>query len=442
MLVMVEVTFYGGVGEVGGNMFLLSDRDTKVFLDFGMNYSSRKEFYSWPIIQPKDERGLLDFGLIPPLSGVYHFDGTKPSIDGVLLSHAHGDHSGYISLINRKIPVYCGETTALILKAIDATRRKSFENDLSGLDWKTFRTGDHIKIGNLEIEPVHVDHSVPGAYGFIIHTSEGAIVYTGDFRSHGTKPELTDDFVEMAMKVEPEAMICEGTNLMSARISSESEVEKKLNTVVARATNIVLASFSYNDIDRLRTFHNVAKKNDRYVVISPRQSYLLRELQTDPNLEVPNIDGDRFIIYDKEKRKQKWEKEEMDRSRTIKTSSEIGEMQNKVIYICSQFDLNELVDIKPESGSIYIHSSSEPFNEEAEIDFDRLKNWLAGYGLPLYQIHASGHIMPHELAEVFKKVKPRKIIPVHTEYPELFKKYFEKTIEIILPTKNQTMKIF
>jgi ribonuclease J len=138
----------------------------------------------------------------------------------------------------------------------------------------------------------------------------------------------------------------------------------------------------------------------------------------------------------------KWEREEIERYNNVKSSSEIGEIQNKVIYVCSQFDLNELVDIKPEAGSIYIYSSSEPFNEEAEIDFDRLKNWLASYGLPLYQIHTSGHIMPHELAEVFHKVKPKKLIPVHTEYPELFKKYFEKTIEIILPTKNQTMKIF
>ncbi|MFB0563058.1 MAG: MBL fold metallo-hydrolase [Candidatus Lokiarchaeia archaeon] len=439
---MVELTFYGGVGEVGGNMFLLSDGDTRVFLDFGMNYTSRKNFYSWPALQPKDERGLLDFGLLPELEGIYRFDKSEPNFDGIILSHAHGDHSGYISLIKRKIPVYCGETASFMLRAIDETRRKSFEKDFSGLGWKTFRTGDRVKIGDIEILPVHVDHSIPGAYGFIIHTSEGTLVYTGDFRSHGTRPDLTVDFMEKAGEERPEAMICEGTNIMQARISSESEVEEKLNTVVASASNIVLASFSQNDIDRLRTFYNVAKKNDRYVVISPKQAYLLRALQNDPNLDVPDIKGKRFIILDKGKKKVKWEREEIERYNNVKSSSEIGEIQNKVIYVCSQFDLNELVDIKPEAGSIYIYSSSEPFNEEAEIDFDRLKNWLASYGLPLYQIHTSGHIMPHELKEVFKKVKPKKLIPVHTEYPELFKKYFEKTIEINLPIKNQTMKIF
>lgn len=439
---MVEVTFYGGVGEVGGNMFLLSDGDTRVFLDFGMNYAARRNFYSWPALQPKDERGLLDFGLIPDLKGIYRFEESEPSIDAVFLTHAHGDHTGYVSLIKREIPIYCGETASLIMKTLDAVGRKTFERDLTGIEWKTFRTGDHAKIGNIEIIPIHVDHSVPGAYGFIIHTSEGTIAYTGDFRTHGTKPELTEDFVKKAAEENPETVICEGTNIMQARVTSERDVEMELNTVVAKTPNIILTSFGHNDIDRLRTFYNVAQKNDRYIVISLKQAYLLKELQKDKRLEVPDVTGNRFIILDEENRRNRWEREEIQKYGNAKTVAEIGKIQNKVIYILSQFDLNDLVDIKPEAGGVYIYSSSEPFTEEGEIDFERLKNWLASFGLPLYQIHASGHIMPHELREVFKELKPKKLIPVHTDYPETFKKYFEKTIEVTLPTKNQIMKIF
>ena len=35
---MTSLTFYGGVNEVGGNKILLEDKDTKVFLDFGMSF--------------------------------------------------------------------------------------------------------------------------------------------------------------------------------------------------------------------------------------------------------------------------------------------------------------------------------------------------------------------------------------------------------------------
>lgn len=438
---MVEVTFYGGVGEVGGNMFLLRDGDTKVFLDFGMNYAARRNFYSWPALQPRDERGLLDFGLIPDLKGVYKFDDSEPSINAVFLTHAHGDHTGYVSLIKREIPIYCGETTCLIMKTLDTISRKTFERNLTGIDLEKFRTGDRIKVGEIEVIPIHVDHSVPGAYGFIIHTSEGTIAYTGDFRTHGTKTELTEDFVQRAVEENPETIICEGTNIMQARVSSEINVENELNTVVAKTPNIVLASFAHNDVDRLRTFYNVSKMNDRYLVISLKHAYLLRELQKDYKLEVPDVTGDPFIILDEENRRNRWEREEIQKYKNTKTILEIGKIQNKVIYVLSQFDLNDLVDIKPGAGSIYIYSSSEPFTEEGEIDFERLKNWLASYGLPLYQIHASGHIMPHELREILKELKPKKLIPVHTEYPEAFKKYFEKPIEVVLPAKNQVMKI-
>ena len=71
------------------------------------------------------------------------------------------------------------------------------ENDIGRIKriFKTFRTNDKIRIDSLEIEPIHVDHSVPGAYGFVIHTSEGPIVYTGDFRMHGLHSERTKDFI-------------------------------------------------------------------------------------------------------------------------------------------------------------------------------------------------------------------------------------------------------
>src|SRR3990170_5187091 len=229
------LTFYGGVDEIGGNKILLQDRDTRVFFDFGMSYAMKKQFYSPPFLSPKSEKSLQELGILPNLEGVYKFDPKPPAVDAVFISHGHLDHSAYLSFIKREIPVYCGETTKTILQTLGEIRRADLEFSVADIDFKTFRTGRKIRVGSLEIEPSHVDHSVPGAYGFVIHTSNGAVVYTGDFRDHGAKPEMTRDFVENAKNAKPTAIVTEATNMTGATVSSEAEVEGKLDKIIACA---------------------------------------------------------------------------------------------------------------------------------------------------------------------------------------------------------------
>lgn len=113
-------------------------------------------------------------------------------------------------------------------------RATGLEFNVDDILFESFRTGDVITVDGLEIEPVHVDHTVSGAYGFIVHASNGAVVYTGDFRAHGTKPEMTADFVEKAKEAEPAAVVTEATNMTGESISSEAEVENKLNRIVGQ----------------------------------------------------------------------------------------------------------------------------------------------------------------------------------------------------------------
>ena len=68
-------------------------------------------------------------------------------------------------------------------------------------------------------------------------------------------------------------------------------------------------------------------------------------------------------------------------------------------------------------------SASEPFNEEMEIDYERLSNWLRHYGLPQYHVHVSGHIMPLRLKTALKAINAKRIFPVHTENADLFAKF-------------------
>jgi ribonuclease J len=76
---MVKLIFYGGVNEIGGNKILLEDKDTKLFLDFGMSFGTANKYFS-EFLQPRKCSGLgdfIEFGLIPDLQGVYRSDFIK-----------------------------------------------------------------------------------------------------------------------------------------------------------------------------------------------------------------------------------------------------------------------------------------------------------------------------------------------------------------------------
>jgi ribonuclease J len=431
------LTFYGGVNEIGGNKILLQDRDVKVFFDFGMSFALKKQYYSPPFLSPKSEKSLQELGILPKIEGIY-IDEKSPEIDAVFISHAHMDHSAYISFINREIPVYCGETTKIILQASSEMRRADLEFNVENLTFKPFRTGDSITIDHLKIEPIHVDHSIPGAYGFIIHTTNGAVVYTGDFRAHGAKPEMTSDFVEKAKEAEPVAVVTEATNMTGASVSSEVEVENKLNSIVGQADGIVLADFAYTDVDRLNSFYRIAKKNGRCLAVSLKQAYLMEALRRDKGLSIPSLNDENILIFRKSKKKyDKWESQIMEKyPKKIVNVFEVSKQQCKSVLVMSFYDLEELVEIQPEAGSCYVLSASEPFNEEMEIDFERLINWLRHYGLPQYHVHVSGHIMPLQLKILLKKIGAEKTFPVHTENAGSFVKFMRDLESKIIHTEE------
>jgi len=206
---MVKLTFLGGVDEIGGNKILVEDKESSVFFDFGKSFTSGCEYFaSW--LAPREINGLRDyfeFNLLPRMKGLYSMEQlsftnlkyTDPLVDAVFLSHAHFDHVEHIRFLDPKIPIYLGEGTRFFLHAMEET--SSF-CAYGKHDYHTFRTGKKITVGDLVIEPIHVDHSIPSAYGFLIHTSEGTIVYTGDLRAHGPKSEMTKEFAEKARNSE------------------------------------------------------------------------------------------------------------------------------------------------------------------------------------------------------------------------------------------------
>ena len=102
---------------------------------------------------------------------------------------------------------------------------------------------------------------------------------------------------------------------------------------------------------------------------------------------------------------------------------EVSKQQRGIVLAMSFQGLEGLVEMNPKAGSCYVLSASEPFNEEMEIDFERLVNWLRHYGLPQYHVHVSGHIVPLQLKNILGEIDACKIFPVHTEHADLFAKF-------------------
>ncbi|HLN45884.1 MAG TPA: MBL fold metallo-hydrolase [Candidatus Sulfotelmatobacter sp.] len=350
----------------------------------------------------------------------------KPEIDGVFVSHAHSDHIGHLKFLDPTIPVYMGVGTKLFMESMEETSNFC---DYGKHPCNLFRTGDKIKVGNITVEPIHVDHSIPAAYGFIIHTSAGTVVYTGDLRRHGPRKDLTEDFLQRAKDVEPVALVCEGTRMASLdnrQNYSEPEVKKLANKVVASTDKMVFTARYSRDIDRFNSFYKVAKKNNRKLVITPKTAHLLTKLLDDEHLTIPDPRKDKHIaVYYKRKKSSSfddkdyyvWERQFMNNKITY---DYVRKHQSNLLMDLDFSGFTELIDIKPNVGSDFIHSMSEPFSEE-DIEEQVMHNWINYFKMNFHQMHASGHMAKNQLIEMVNHIQPKLAFSVHTENQRLFK---------------------
>ena len=528
---MVKLTFYGGVREIGGNKILLEDYDGKLFLDFGYPYSKYRVFYE-EYLKPRPGAGLIDLlvmGLLPQLEGIYRTDLETENlwqqfhqvehyrkledIDGILLTHAHLDHSGHISFLREDIPVYATATTAFIAKAIQDSGRAAFDQQVCYFTprveeclpgWKQgafvasssvdhqrrFCVADKLELSeeaekfwgkatrrkkfdsqllddigrcsfNLCCFPV--DHSIPGACSWGIETSSGWVVYSGDLRIHGRHGRLTESMIKEAAQLHPKALILEGTNVEKAANVTEQEVYENGFKAINNARSLVIADFSPRDVNRLLTFLQIARDTKRKLTILPKDAYLLKTMRLLES-EIPDIaQEDAIVIYQEttaSKSPDSWLRNiYQDYSSKIVLAKDVSSNQGDFILCFSFWDLNELPSIQPRAGSLYVFSSSEPHNEEQEMDFWRLHHWLErfqlrAFGLPLERngewkileeeqgLHASGHACGPDLLKIARDIQPELLIPVHSEKPEFYvDNLSDSGIRVILPTEGGTVEI-
>jgi ribonuclease J len=421
-------------------------------------------------------------------------------VDGVLISHAHVDHLGSLHFLRTDIPIYCSPLTAAISRALQDTGKGStaaeycyytpreyLQGDCEGLQtprnaetytrqyhltskppeefvsqWhslpqekKNFNSTDFKSADScagLTLKSYPVDHSVYGATAWAVETSSGWVVYTGDLRTAGHYGEFTRRFVEEAARLKPVALIIEGTRVNSERTATEDQVRESCLTAVKNHSGLIVADFGPRNVERLLIFLEVARQTGRNLLILPKDAYLLdmmRKAAGNDVLVPPLEDSGIKIYWEYESRRDSWKKslrESCDSSLFV-GPADVRKNQGDFICCFSFWDINELAYIKPVDDSAYIFSSCEAFNEEMKIDADRLKHWIDRFNLRLYgkllesdqdsdPFHVSGHASGPELFEIVEGIRPKKVIPVHTERPCDYEQPLRDVCEVIIPEKG------
>ena len=463
---MTAITVYGGARSIGGNKVLLEDGDTRLFFDFGTSFKVREQYFE-EYLKPRPGAGLLDllemqytndqgiyFGpLLPRLEGIYRRDLIPPGgvweryrehpgyaaidhVDAVLVSHAHIDHTGYISFLREDIPIYSTAMTAFIAKSMQDSGLPELEKEvcyfaprevdpidglIKGSDWrknpyvlrpfvlvdglseeaKAFwkqkpGTGRNLSccetdaecdcVNGLQVRHYPVDHSVYGACAWAVETSAGWVVYTGDLRLHGARGEMTRRFIAEAKALRPRVLICEGTRAGAARGQDEQigeeEVRENALEEVRTTEGLVVADFGPRNVERLCTFLDVARATNRKLVILAKDAFLLDKMRLASD-EVPTMaDTPELLVYrDLKAAPQFWEQTlRQSYSSRLVTGPDIKASGGDFIVCFSFWDVKNLIDMEPRGGK-YIYSSSESYSEEQDIDFRRLHNWLRHFGM-------------------------------------------------------------
>lgn len=506
---MARITCFDGVNCIGGNKILLEDGEKKLFFDFGRNFGAEAGFYE-EFIQPKNTTGLyehLQMGFLPPFRDLYRDDMVSELCDpwhgmdapkigevgGILVSHAHVDHIGALHHLRTDIPIYCSPMTATVSRALQDTAKTGAEycyyvlraeKDGSGLSTPHYKThpaagrkffltdaspSDDFRVfwrdtpGSRELEALTcetactcaglvvrsfpVDHSVYGATAWAVETDAGWIVYSGDVRLHGGFGDYTRRFAEEAAKLNPVALIIEGTRIESKSDNTEATVKDACLKVVRDCKGLVIADFGPRNVERLISFLEIARETGRELAILPKDAYLLEAMRAAGGTQtVPAVDSPNIRIYcEYSGDKDKWKARILDTyPHLIVTPDDVSANQNKFICCLSFWDVNELPYIRPVPDSVWVSSNCEAFNEEMRIDQERLKNWLDRFGMKFVggetghnsPFHVSGHASGKDLLEIVQIINPKILIPVHTERPKIYAEELASVCEVRLPEKG------
>ena len=405
----IKVYFLGGLNEIGKNFTLYECQGDMVIVDCGLSF-------------PDEDMPGVD-SVIPDFAFV---EKNRERIRGVVITHGHEDHIGAVPYLMKKlnVPVY---GTALTIGLIEG---KLKEHNLSSANLHVTPAGSHIQLGCMDVELIHVNHSIADAVALAIHSPAGTIVHTGDFKIDMTPAEgaMIDlcRFAELG-KEGVLALLADSTNAeRPGYTQTEQTVNNSLDSLFMRAEGkrIIVATFA-SSISRVQMIINCAVKYGRKVALSGRSMVNVMGIASELGyLHIPDgvlIDLNLINRY------------EPGQLVLITTGSQ-GEPMSALTRMA--FSDHRQVAINP-NDFIIISARPIPGNEKtvgAVVD-ELLKQDCTVIYESMYDVHVSGHACQEELKMMQALTKPKYFIPVHGEQKHL-RKHAGLAMAMGMPREN------
>lgn len=378
----------GGMEEVGRNCTFLEYGNDIIIIDLGLQF-------------PEEDMPGIDY-IIPNIS---YLKGKEKNIRGVIITHGHYDHIGGIPHIIPALgypPMYALPLTNAIIK-----KRQEDYPGLRALNINNVKLEDHLKLGIFDVEFFHVNHNIPDSMGIVVHTPDGTIVHTGDWKFDyqpvGEQPANLQRIAEIGAKGVT-ALICDSTNAMHpGHQISESEIGVNLETILAKAQGRVIVGVFSSLLSRVKQLIEMSEKLGKVVALG---GFSMRS-----NVEIAKVLGymkfSPKILIDI----RQIEKYPPDKVVIVCTGAQ-GEKNATLMRIAT----GEHRDVKLIPGDTVIFSSSViPGNERT---VQRLKDTLYRKGAEvvhyeMMDVHAGGHAKANDVKLMLSLMKPKYFIPNH-----------------------------
>lgn len=400
----------GGLNEIGKNMYLYECGNDMFIVDCGLAF-------------PDDDMLGVDL-VIPDFTYVVK---NKDKLRGVVLTHGHEDHIGALAYLLKQVnvPVYGTKLTLGLVQG-----KLSEHGILSQSTLTVVQPRHTVKMGCMAVEFIRVNHSIPDACAFAIHTPAGVVIHTGDFKVDYTPIE--GGIIDLARFGELGnrgvlALLSESTNAERPGYTmSERRVGASFRTFFSQAEGkrIIVATFSSN-IHRIQQIIDNAAATGRKVAVSGRS--MVNVIHTAIELGYIRMPKNMLVDIDKI---GKIPPEEL----VIVTTGSQGEPMSALSRMAN--NEHRQVTITPED-LIIISANPIPGNEKL---VGRVVNELMRAGASviyeaMYDVHVSGHACQDELKLMMSLTRPKFFIPIHGEFKHMFK-HAELARQLRIPDEN------